>query len=308
MPSPGGPDPCFEFSTADLNLTYGSHMLLTPRYDGSPFVTIEGSPDDVLAPLTRQRRRLVATLTQLDDAQWAAPSRCAGWTVQDVVAHLVGVDAFWHGSVVAGLAGTPTAYLAGFDPAATPPMMVDGLRSLSPAEVLDQFTSACDGYLDAVADLDDASWAMLAESPAGHVTVRLLSAHALWDCWIHERDIMLPLGLTPVEEPDEILTCLRYAAVLSPTFALSQGTARPGTVAVEVTDPDQSFVLEVGDAVMLTDAPVPAGTPCVRGPAVELVEALSMRRPLPASTPVEWCELMVGLATVFDSEVEVAAS
>jgi uncharacterized protein (TIGR03083 family) len=283
-------------------------MLLTPRYDGSPFLTIDGAPDDVLEPLTRQRRRLLAMLAELDDAQWAAPSRCEGWTVQDVVAHLVGVDAFWQGSVRAGLAGAPTAYLAGFDPAATPPMMVDGMRSLAPAEVLDQFRSACDGYLDAVADLDDASWELLAESPAGHVTVRILCAHALWDAWIHERDILLPLGLTPVEEPDEVLTCLRYAAVLSPTFALSQGAAVAGTYAVEVTDPDHGFALAVTDSVALTDPPLPAGAPCLRGPAVELVEALSMRRPLPATTPLEWQELMVGLATVFDSTVETASA
>ncbi len=157
-----------------------------------------------------------------------------------------------------------------------------------------------------MADLDDASWGLLAESPAGHVTVRILCAHALWDAWIHERDIMLPLGLTPVEEPDEILTCLRYAAVLSPTFALSQGVGVPGTYTVEVTDLDHGFALEVTDTVALTDPPVPEGAPCLRGPAVELVEALSMRRPLPATTPVEWQRLMVGLATVFDSTVETA--
>ncbi len=32
-----------------------------------------------------------------------------------------------------------------------------------------------------------------------------------------------------------------------------------------------------------------------------------MRRPLPASAPVEWQQLLGGLATVFDSEVETAA-
>ncbi|MGZ7015147.1 MAG: maleylpyruvate isomerase N-terminal domain-containing protein, partial [Acidimicrobiales bacterium] len=158
-------------------------MLLTPRYDGSPVLSIEGSPSDVLEPLTRQRRRLTATLAELDDAAWRTPSRCEGWTVQDVVAHLVGVDSFWQTSVDAGVAGAPTRLLAGFDPAATPPMMVGGMRSLSPSEVLDQFRAACDGFLGSVAGLDDAGWGALAESPAGHVSVRLVSAHALWDCW-----------------------------------------------------------------------------------------------------------------------------
>jgi uncharacterized protein (TIGR03083 family) len=282
-------------------------MLLTPRYDGSSVLTIEGSPGDVLEPLTRQRRRLVATLAELDEAQWAAPSRCDGWSVHDVIAHLVGVDSFWQGSVTAGLAGEPTRYLAGFDPQATPPMMVDGMRSLSPSEVLDQFTSACDGFLTAVADLDDAGWDALAESPVGHVSVRMVAAHALWDCWVHERDVMLPLGLTPVEEPDEVLVCLSYAAALSPTFGLAAGTAAPGTFTVVITDPAGSLVVEVSDAVTVTEGRGPDDAPSLEGPGVELVEALSMRRPLPASAPVEWQQLLGGLATVFDSEVETAA-
>src|SRR6185436_10847080 len=114
---------------ADGVLTYGGVMLLTPHYGDAALLSIAGSPDDVLAPLTRQRRRLAATLTELDDDAWATPSRCEGWTVQDVVAHLVGVDSFWQASVQAGLAGTPTELLAAFDPAATPPLMVDGMRS-----------------------------------------------------------------------------------------------------------------------------------------------------------------------------------
>ena len=36
--------------------------------------------------------------------------------------------------------------------------------------------------------------------------------------------------------------------------------------------------------------------------AVELVEALSLRAPLPADTPVEWRGVLNGLETVFDAE------
>ncbi|HEY4610047.1 MAG TPA: maleylpyruvate isomerase family mycothiol-dependent enzyme, partial [Ilumatobacteraceae bacterium] len=69
---------------------------------------IEGPADDQLLPLTRQRRRLQAMLATLDDEQWMVQSRCDAWTVRDVVAHLVGVNAFWHASVKAGVAGNPT--------------------------------------------------------------------------------------------------------------------------------------------------------------------------------------------------------
>ncbi|MGH9134102.1 MAG: hypothetical protein ACRDZZ_09210, partial [Ilumatobacteraceae bacterium] len=85
-----------------------------------------------------------------------------------------------------------------------------------------------------------------------HVIAHLVTTNQ-WDAWIHERDIVLPLGRTPVEEVDEITACLTYGASL-------------------------------------------------RGPAVELVEALAFRVPLPCPVAEEHKWLLNGLATVFDRE------
>lgn len=279
-------------------------MKLAPRYDGPLIMSIGGLSDDQCAPVLRQRRRLEATLADLSNDNWNSASRCGGWTVQDVVAHVVGVNAFWQGSVLAGLAGTPTRVLAGFDPAATPPLMVDPMRSLTPAEVLDQFALSNDAFLGTIAELDETGWSTLAESPAGHVPIRLIAHHALWDCWVHERDIALPLGLTPAMEPDEVLSCLRYAAALSPALAISSGSAFVGVFAVEASDPELCFWLEVGESVTVLDDSGPRDAPCLRGAAVELVEALSLRAPLPSSAPTEWRQLLAGLATAFDSELQ----
>jgi uncharacterized protein (TIGR03083 family) len=279
-------------------------MELSPRYDGPPIISIEGLPDDQHAPVVRQRKRLEALLVDLSDDAWGSASRCAEWSVQDVVAHMVGVNGFWQISVLAGRAGTPTRLLAGFDPAATPPLMVDGMRALGPAEVLDQFIASNDAFLAALADLDDHGWSMPAESPAGHVPIRLLAHHALWDGWVHERDIALPLGLVPSVEADEVRSCLRYAAALSPALAISSGSGIAGVFAVEANDPECRFALEVGDSVVTVhDGPVPSDAPCLRGRAVDLVEALSIRAPLTPSVPDEWRQLLTGLATVFDSEL-----
>ena len=73
--------------------------------------------------------------------------------------------------------------------------------------------------------------------------------HALWDCWVHERDIALPLGMSAVPEPDEVRSCLRYAAARSPALAISSGTALEGVFAVAATDPDLDLVLEIGETV-----------------------------------------------------------
>ena len=45
--------------------------------------------DDVLAELTAERLDLCRYLEQLEGADWQVPSLCAGWTVHDVLAHLV---------------------------------------------------------------------------------------------------------------------------------------------------------------------------------------------------------------------------
>jgi uncharacterized protein (TIGR03083 family) len=279
-------------------------MKLSPRYDAPPILSMEGMVDDQRVPVLHQRARLAATLVGLTDEQWRSASRCDGWTVQDVVAHLVGVNAFWRSSVSAGLAGTPTRVLDGFDPAATPPLMVGPMRTLTPAEVLDQFVSSNDALIEAIAALDDTGWSMLAETPAGHVPIRLLAQHALWDSWVHERDIALPLGLTPAVEPEEVLSCLRYAAALSPGFAISSGRACGGAFSVETSDPESRFWLEIGESVAVREGSGPHDAPCLRGGALELAEALSLRAPLPRSAPAEWRRQLAGLAAAFDSELE----
>jgi uncharacterized protein (TIGR03083 family) len=279
-------------------------VKVTPRYDGPAILSIEGDADEVGLAVSRQRRRMEGFLAALDADRWSSPSRCDAWSIQDVVAHLVGVNAFWEASVLAGLAGTPTRVLAGFDPAAHPPLLIEPMRALTGAEVLDQFVTSNDGLLGALASLDDDGWSTAAESPAGHVPIRLLAEHALWDAWVHERDIALPLGSTPVEEPDEIGISLRYAAAVGPALSISSPSAFTGALAVVATDPDISFVLEVGESVTLRAGSPPPGVPCLRGGAVELTEALSVRAALPAGTPDEWRELAHGLATVFDAGSE----
>ncbi len=279
-------------------------MKLAPRYDGPSIIAIEGRPDDQLAPVTRQRRRMETMLVDLGDDDWSAPSRCDAWTVQDVVAHLTGVNDFWNASVLAGIDGAPTRILTDFDPAATPPRLIGPMRTLAPAEVLERFAVSNDAFLATLAGLDDEAWSVRAESPAGHVPIRLLAQHALWDSWVHERDVALPLGADVDEEADEVLSCLRYAAALSPALAMSTGRTFLGTFAVEAADPAVCFVLEVGESsVAVHDDAVPPGASCLRGDAVGLVEALSLRAPLPATTPDQWRQLLAGLATAFDAEL-----
>lgn len=275
-------------------------MRISPVYD-RPLVSIEDQTD-VGAACVRQRRRLLDVLGSLTDAQWAAPSRCDDWRVQDVAAHLAGVDPYWQASIAAGLAGTPTRVLEGFDPKATPAMMVSATAGTAPAQTLAELRSATTALCELLESLDGDGWSTLAESPAGHVPIREVVHHALWDAWIHERDVMVPLGLTPAEDGDEVLASLRYVAALSPSFGLMSGAATaPASLVLEVTQPDARIVVDVTDVVRVHDgAPLTADPVVLQGRAVDLTDALSVRAPLDHDVPAEQRWLVASLADVFE--------
>ena len=263
-------------------------------------MAFDGPVDDIAAPTIRQRQRLLNTLGDLPTDAWQTPSRCAGWTVQDVAAHLAGVNQFWSFSIAMGVAGKPSKLLTAFDPASTPADMVAAMTDLSPKQVLAQLTDSTNALEAAIHALTTADWDRLAEAPPGHIPIRLVAHHALWDCWVHERDICLPLGLAVDEEPDELAACLRYSAAVGPSFALGNGRALTGVFGVAAHHPEVKFTLTAGDTITVKSVETHGdGVPCLTGSACDLIEMLSIRMPIPADTPNEWVDLLGILATTF---------
>ena len=280
-------------------------MLLTPRYDTTPIIAVDVRVPGA-HPVVQQRRRLEALLGDLRDDEWLQPSRCDEWTVQDVITHLVSTNHFWALSIAQARAGEPTRFLASFDPVASPAELVDSTQGTPPAATFEAFRTSTEDMVRVVEALDDDGWATLGEAPPGHVPLTLVADHALWDSWVHERDIVLPLGRVPVEDDGEVLTCLRYAAALGQALAIGRGGGGSGGSAVlEVTGPDARIVVSAqGDQVRVHDGPAPGGARVGRLSAVPLLEMLSRRDAgQPEPEVVGW--LAAGLATVFD-EAEVA--
>ena len=278
---------------------YRPVVQISPRYGGLPIISMSGDPHDQLVPLSRQRRRLEKVLAGLEFEDWRSASRCAGWSVQDVVAHLAGVNRFWTASVRAGVAGAPTKFLSNFDPVATPELMVAATRGQTPRSVLDQFVSTNDELLDELGELDEKGWTAVAEAPPGHLPIRLVMSHALWDAWIHERDIGLPLALVQPVHADEVGSSLRYVCALTSAIVILNRHLIVGSFGVEAHDPELCFALAIAETVdVRDDAPLP-GAPILRGDAVALTEAISTRIPFLVEAPAEWAPLIEGLATVF---------
>lgn len=274
---------------------------IAPRYDSEPIVVLDGPPAGVLGPAVRQRERLLATVNSFSDDEWSHPSRCEGWTSRDVISHLDTTNGFWTASIAAGCRGEPSRFLATFDPVATPALLVDATASMSAAETLDRFAASTLALVEQLSALDADGWVATAEAPPGHIRVTDLVHHALWDSWVHERDILLPLGIEPERHDDEIAACLRYAIALSPAFALTNGETRTGSISLDVTGPTVAAAAVVDGVVTVRDGRLDGADVHLTGDAVDVLEALSIRAPLAAAVAADAAWMLNGLSTVFDA-------
>jgi uncharacterized protein (TIGR03083 family) len=258
---------------------------LRQYYDG---VTIEVDDElPVIEPWLRHRRRLTAALAELTDDQWKATTRCTRWDARGVVGHLVTVDAFWVMSLRSAHAGEkPTTFIRGFDPSTGTDDLVAPLLDLPPEVVLEQFVAGTETLVATVESLTTDDWSALAEAPFGHMPARLILAHALWDSWLHERDILGPLGLAPPVEADEVLAATWYTLIvgglqgglLDDAAPVGSGPDAPIEATLRFTDlADEPLHVRVDTGVRITRANETAAVPA--GSAVDLVESVTGRVP-----------------------------
>src|ERR1039457_6009045 len=276
-------------------------MKIRPRYGTDPLITYEGASAAVATPTVRQRLRLARTLAGFGSQEWEAPSRCAGWTNRDVAVHLASTNRFWVHSISQARRGTPSQVLAAFDPVATPAGLVAAAGNPPPAEVLDAYVKSTHTLVDLLGSLTSGERPMLGESPPGHVSVSAIVRHALWDAWVHERDITLGVGLVPLVEADEVDAALRCAAALGPAFGILLGDLDDQRLGARrhAPEPAPRLTLQTDPAARVTADIAPAVPVAVHGCAVDVLEGLSLRAPLHLEP--EWQWLTAGLTHSFEA-------
>lgn len=195
--------------------------------------------------IVAERRALAEQLGQLDDAAWAAGSLCAGWTVEDVVAHLtagasVG-PARWIASMVA----------ARFDDGVHNRRRLEERRGPTPAGTLARFRA---------------------------VERSRTAASGHWPAWlgevvVHGQDIRIPLSLptpTPADAAAQVL-----AFFVARDFAVASRSAAAG-LRIEAEDAELALgdgPLVRGPAVALATALAgrPAALPSLIGEGVPML-------------------------------------
>lgn len=124
------------------------------------------------AGLLREYQSFADLLTTLDMSMWTRATRCAGWQVRDVAAHVVGqaID------TVTGASGTRSAE----EQAAS-------LRAESPLGLAAQMREIVQSAVRLVAAFDDDIWAR--PSPLPGLTVGRAIHALLMDAYVHADDI-----------------------------------------------------------------------------------------------------------------------
>jgi uncharacterized protein (TIGR03083 family) len=154
--------------------------------------------DDVLAGLFASWDGIDSLLAALSDEQWQTPTSLPGWTVHDVVAHIIGTEMM--------LAGTPTpeADVAGRDYVhneigALNEKWVEHLRSESPESMLAAFRDITARRKEMLAAMPVGEWNTVTFTPAGPDSYGRFMRVRIFDCWMHEHDIRHAVGRPPTD-------------------------------------------------------------------------------------------------------------
>ncbi|GGK56183.1 maleylpyruvate isomerase family mycothiol-dependent enzyme [Nocardia camponoti] len=150
--------------------------------------------------LAQQWEIMGALVKDLDEAAWRRPSPLPGWTLFDVVAHVIGTESWLLGETppqhdpLRPKTDVRTLPHVRNEVAVLNEIWVDRLRPLSGKRLLGLFDEVTERRRAALVALDDEAWAAPTVSPVGQVPYSRFMRVRLFDCWMHELDIADGIG------------------------------------------------------------------------------------------------------------------
>ena len=138
------------------------------------------------------QRDVLQVIQSLSDEEWRQPSNCAGWRVQDVVAHM---GSNFHATVEPPDAAPPPGPAILAEEAME--LLVEPRRSWSPAQVLEEYEEFAPKALAVLEALQEEPTAStpLTLAELGTYPINLLADAYAFDHYCHLRvDILAPLG------------------------------------------------------------------------------------------------------------------
>jgi 1,4-dihydroxy-2-naphthoyl-CoA hydrolase len=212
-------------------------------------------PADVMSGILDELESFEALVRDLDDSQLATPSRCDGWAVRDVVAHVIGSLA----EVAAGRA-------EGLGAADLNERLIRERGERTGSQLADELATIRAQAAALLGSLDLAAW--LSPAPGRHRGTLVDGVETLWhDAFIHGDDIRAALGLPSIEGPGLGAALSHVTRELhlrgwpqALAFVMvATGRADPASLTL-----DRSVDIYGDGADLIADPPQSAATPTVR--------------------------------------------
>jgi uncharacterized protein (TIGR03083 family) len=145
---------------------------------------------DVLDGLFAEWDAILTLADGMSDAQWLARTPLPGWSVRDVVAHVIGTESMLQG------AGTPEADIdvstlkhVRNDVGVMNERWVRKLRGINAPDLSDKLRATIAERRTALTKMSDVGWNEVTATPAGPDTYGRFMRVRVFDCWMHEHDI-----------------------------------------------------------------------------------------------------------------------
>ena len=124
----------------------------------------------------------------LAPSEYDALTPCPGWTVKDVLSHLLGFELLLSGGEVPAFEGEMPSHVKN-QIGELNEAFVQANRNLAGIEVLEKFSSVTKAALKRLRALDEEAWEKVGWSPEGEKPYFRFQETRIFDSWIHLQDI-----------------------------------------------------------------------------------------------------------------------
>jgi uncharacterized protein (TIGR03083 family) len=273
-----------------------SNGTLLLRTDGA----CDFDPGHLLDVFGEQRNRFIAVVREFDRADWAAPTRCPDWTAHDVVRHLCDTTA-----IALGTGDRTIDMAAGFDPRVSPCQWLKASDGEPPDATISRLGMATDRLIGEARSRLAQGQKLGVGLPFGQMDWTVMLLHAMWDSWVHERDVLLARG---AEHPADAETN-HYVAAYGMFISAAVASMFFGDEFHEKLtlggDGGGVFDLDCDDTVTLTVSHTGSAGPSV----AEVTDALAGRPPTAAvlgNLPATVRTPLSHMANFFNTPVDFA--
>jgi len=200
-------------------------------------------PHDTIAALGQCFDSLTALCETLSDSDWSQATDCPGWSVQDNLSHLIGIERMLEGLPPTTHKAAPAAHVKNPIGEANE-NEIDSRRHLSGADVLAEWKKIAAARMATLRAAGDDYFDAPAMTPTGPGTVGDFLSIRVLDSWVHEQDMRRAVGKPGnLDGPAAEHTVDRLLRTVPIVVGKRAGTPEGASVVIDITGGVQRHVV-----------------------------------------------------------------